>query len=63
MSAADARPAPPPPATIREDVARALAEDIGTGDVTAALIDPEARARARIICREDAVLAGAPWRS
>ena len=61
MSAADARPAPPTLAGIREDVARALAEDIGTGDVTAALIDPEAHARARIICREDAVLAGSPW--
>ncbi|MGN6191752.1 MAG: carboxylating nicotinate-nucleotide diphosphorylase, partial [Rhodanobacteraceae bacterium] len=61
MSAPDARPAPPPLENIREDVARALAEDIGTGDVTAALIDPGAQARARIICREDAVLAGAPW--
>ena len=61
MSAADARPVLPPLATIREDVARALAEDIGTGDVTAALIDADARAHAQIICREDAVLAGAPW--
>jgi nicotinate-nucleotide pyrophosphorylase (carboxylating) len=61
MSAAAARPAPPPHAHVREDVARALAEDIGTGDVTAALIDAEAHARAHIICREDAVLAGEPW--
>ena len=61
MIAADARPAPPPLASIREDVARALAEDIGTGDVTAALISPDARASAHIVCREDAVLAGAPW--
>jgi len=61
MIAADARPAPPPLASIHEDVARSLAEDIGTGDVTAALIDRDAHARARIICREDAVLAGAPW--
>lgn len=61
MNAADARPVPPPLASIREDVARALAEDIGTGDVTAALVDPAARARARIVCREDAVLSGAPW--
>ncbi|HEX5951894.1 MAG TPA: carboxylating nicotinate-nucleotide diphosphorylase [Rhodanobacteraceae bacterium] len=61
MSGADARPVPPPPETIRENVAHALAEDIGTGDVTAALIDPDARAGARIICREHAVLAGAPW--
>jgi nicotinate-nucleotide pyrophosphorylase (carboxylating) len=61
MSKADARPAPPPLETIRTDVARALAEDIGTGDITAALIAPAARARAHIVCREDAVLAGSPW--
>lgn len=61
MSGADTRPPPPPPETIRADVARALAEDIGPGDVTAALIDPDARARAHIVSREEAVLAGAPW--
>ncbi|HKZ10437.1 MAG TPA: carboxylating nicotinate-nucleotide diphosphorylase [Rhodanobacteraceae bacterium] len=61
MSGADARPAPPPLEAIHEDVARALAEDIGTGDVTAALIDADAHTRAHIVCREDAVLAGAPW--
>ncbi|MDE2271820.1 MAG: carboxylating nicotinate-nucleotide diphosphorylase [Xanthomonadaceae bacterium] len=61
MSGADSRPQPPPPETIRTDVARALAEDIGSGDVTAALIDPAACARARIVTREDCVLAGAAW--
>jgi nicotinate-nucleotide pyrophosphorylase (carboxylating) len=61
MSGGDARPTPPPLEMIRADVARALAEDIGTGDVTAALIDPDALARARIVCREEAVLAGSPW--
>ncbi len=61
MSAADARPQPPVAEAIRADVARALAEDIGPGDVTAALIDPAARARARIVSREAAVLAGSPW--
>lgn len=61
MSGADTRPPPPPPETIRADVARALAEDIGPGDVTAALIDLDARARAHIVSREEAVLAGAPW--
>lgn len=61
MSGADTRPPPPPPETIRADVARALAEDIGPGDVTAALIDPDTRARAHIVSREEAVLAGAPW--
>lgn len=61
MSATATQPAPPPVDAIRADVARALAEDIGPGDVTAALIDPKARAKARIVCREDAVLAGTPW--
>ena len=61
MSSADARPVPPPLEAIRADVARALAEDIGSGDVTGVLIDPGARARAHIVCREAAVLAGSPW--
>jgi nicotinate-nucleotide pyrophosphorylase (carboxylating) len=61
MSGADPRPQPPPSETIRADVARALAEDIGSGDVTAALIDPAARAHAHIVSREDCVLAGAAW--
>ena len=45
------------------DVARALAEDVGTGDLTAGLIDPARRARARILAREEAVICGAPWAS
>jgi len=57
----DAHPRFAPPPTIHADVERALVEDIGTGDVTAALIDPAARANARIVCREEAVLAGSPW--
>lgn len=61
MSNEQARPALPPPETIRADVARALAEDIGSGDVTAALIAADAHADARIVCREQAVLAGAAW--
>lgn len=43
------------------DAARALAEDIGTGDLTAALIDPAAQARARVLARESAVLCGSAW--
>ena len=43
------------------DVARALAEDVASGDLTAALIDPSRRARARIVAREDAVICGTPW--
>ena len=43
------------------DAARALAEDVGAGDLTAALIDPTRRARARVLARESAVICGAPW--
>jgi nicotinate-nucleotide pyrophosphorylase (carboxylating) len=43
------------------DVARALAEDVGAGDLTAALIDPQRRARARVLARESAVICGEPW--
>lgn len=48
-------------ALARHDVALALQEDVGTGDLTAALVEPARRARARVIAREDAVLCGAPW--
>ena len=43
------------------DVARALAEDVGPGDLTAGLVDPQRRARARVLVRESAVLCGQPW--
>ena len=43
------------------DAARALAEDIGSGDLTAALIEPTRQARARVLAREDAVICGAAW--
>jgi nicotinate-nucleotide pyrophosphorylase (carboxylating) len=46
---------------IQADVARALAEDIGTGDVTARLVPATQAAHARVITREAAVLAGAAW--
>ena len=49
------------PSTVADDVARQLAEDIGTGDVTGGLIDSAAQAMAHIVCREGAVLAGRPW--
>lgn len=43
------------------DVARALSEDIGSGDLTAALIDVDHQVRAHVLAREPAVLCGAPW--
>ena len=45
----------------RADAARALAEDVGDGDLTAALVDPSRRAQARVLARESAVICGAPW--
>lgn len=45
----------------RQDVARALQEDVGSGDLTAGLINPDQRACARILARESAVLCGTPW--
>jgi len=52
---------PPPSDTVSGDVARALQEDLGDGDRTAALIAAEAQLETRVICRENAVLAGIPW--
>jgi nicotinate-nucleotide pyrophosphorylase (carboxylating) len=50
------------PATqVADDVAQALAEDIGGGDATADLLDAEATGHARVLCREAATLAGRPW--
>ena len=42
-------------------VALALAEDIGSGDLTAALIPETATAEATVMSREDAVLCGTAW--
>lgn len=48
-------------ASAAADAVRALAEDIGTGDVTARLVPTDAVARARLVCRDDAVICGQPW--
>ncbi|MEO6017387.1 MAG: carboxylating nicotinate-nucleotide diphosphorylase, partial [Polaromonas sp.] len=45
----------------RADAARALAEDVGTGDLTAGLIDPARQARAHVLAREEAVVCGSAW--
>ena len=49
------------PADIEQDVERTLAEDIGSGDVTAVLIPETVIARATVISRESAVLCGTAW--
>ncbi len=48
-------------AAIADDVRRALAEDLGAGDVTAALLSAEGSSAATVITREDAVLCGTAW--
>jgi nicotinate-nucleotide pyrophosphorylase (carboxylating) len=44
-----------------EDVNTALAEDIGSGDLTAELVPASQQARATLISREDAVICGIDW--
>ncbi|WP_440977058.1 carboxylating nicotinate-nucleotide diphosphorylase [Pseudoxanthomonas winnipegensis] len=58
MSAA--APLPPPEAVVLDDVRRALAEDLGTGDVTAALL-PDTDDVAYLLCKQEAVICGRPW--
>ena len=48
-------------ALAQTDAARALAEDVGAGDLTAGLIDATTQAKARVLAREAAVICGAPW--
>lgn len=46
---------------LQRNVAEALAEDVGTGDVTGLLVPENDIVQARVIVREEAVLCGAPW--
>ena len=48
-------------AALAANVAAALVEDIGSGDITAGLIPADHQATARIITRDDMVLAGKLW--
>jgi nicotinate-nucleotide pyrophosphorylase (carboxylating) len=51
----------PVPADVQELIARALAEDVGSGDLTAALIPAGRTGKATVITRESAVLCGVPY--
>ncbi|WP_135568002.1 carboxylating nicotinate-nucleotide diphosphorylase [Solemya elarraichensis gill symbiont] len=51
----------PPGESIYQQVAGALAEDIGDGDLTASLVPEKALDRATILAREPGVLAGSAW--
>jgi nicotinate-nucleotide pyrophosphorylase (carboxylating) len=53
--------AAPVPADLARQVERALEEDIGGGDLTAALIPAGTRGRARVITRERAIICGMPY--
>jgi nicotinate-nucleotide pyrophosphorylase (carboxylating) len=46
---------------IRQNVEASLSEDIGTGDITALLIDENEQATARVISRDQAVISGRAW--
>jgi nicotinate-nucleotide pyrophosphorylase (carboxylating) len=49
------------PGNLSDQVAAALREDIGAGDVTARLVPDGERVSGTILSRESAVLCGAPW--
>ena len=50
----------PPQAAIDAEVGRALAEDVGSGDVTASLL-PDLAQQGYVLAKEGAVIAGRPW--
>jgi nicotinate-nucleotide pyrophosphorylase (carboxylating) len=49
------------PADLESQVEAALREDIGSGDVTAALVPAAQQVRGSVVTREEAVLCGRPW--
>ena len=61
MPPIDLNPSPPEHKIILENVRAALREDIGDGDVTAALIPRNTTATARVITREDGIICGRSW--
>ena len=49
------------PKDLIETVSRAIAEDVGSGDITAQLIPADTAKNAQVICRESAILCGTAW--
>jgi len=49
------------PDIVAADVARAISEDVGSGDVSAQLIPADRQAHARIVSREAGVVSGIDW--
>ena len=56
-------PSPPNqlPEDITETVRRALTEDLGSGDITAALIPAHKQAEGRIVSKDNGYICGIPW--
>ncbi len=55
------RPRPPDAQLIESQVRAALDEDLGTGDLTAALLPPDLMGYAELVTRESAILCGCAW--
>jgi len=51
----------PGPIDVGGQVKAALAEDVGAGDVTAALVPQDQEVRGRVVTREEAVVCGMAW--
>ncbi|MBA1443337.1 MAG: carboxylating nicotinate-nucleotide diphosphorylase [Chromatiales bacterium] len=51
----------PVPKLITRQVRDALDEDIGSGDLTAGLLDEDAVSRVEVVCRQSAVICGTAW--
>lgn len=49
------------PSDLAQQVATALAEDVGGGDITAQLVPATQRVTGRVITQEEAILCGRPW--
>ena len=58
---ADSEKPAAPAEAVREDVRRALREDVGAGDVSAELLPEDSRATAVVVAREECVLCGHDW--
>ncbi|WER45317.1 carboxylating nicotinate-nucleotide diphosphorylase [Cupriavidus sp. WKF15] len=48
-------------AALEANVGAAIAEDVGSGDLTGLLVPADKQAKARVIVREQAILCGQPW--
>ena len=46
---------------VQREVAAALREDVGAGDINAALVAPDIRASARVVTRDRGIFCGEPW--